>query len=155
MLFLCEMLEVSTEEESLINSEDDAVEIFSVASTFTRRNLQRPEGYFELALPGYSLDEFKSHFRMTRSTMEGLCRVVQATGRVPQRHSFGRAPIPLHKQVLAFVWFISNSEVFRSVSDRFNVTLSSLNRIIDRISGACVDLRQEYIKWPNSKLLQS
>ena len=81
MLFLCEMLEFSVEEESLINSEDDAVQIFSVASTFMRRNLQRTEGYFEHAVPEYSLDEFKSHFRMTRSSMEGLCRVIQATGR--------------------------------------------------------------------------
>jgi len=82
------MLEVSIQEESLINS-DDAVDIFSAASTFMRRNLQRTEGYFEHALPGYSLNEFKVHFRLTRGTMEGLCRVVQATGRVPQRHSFG------------------------------------------------------------------
>jgi len=62
MLFLCEMLEVSIEEESFINSEDDAVDIFSAASTFTRWNLQQTEGYFEHALPGYSLDEFQSHF---------------------------------------------------------------------------------------------
>ena len=108
MLFLFEMLEVSVEEEIVINSEDDEVDIFAAASTFMRRNLQRTEGYFEHTLPGYSLDEFKSHFRMTRATMEVLCRVVQATGRVPQRHSFGRPPIPLHKQVLAFLWFISN-----------------------------------------------
>jgi len=40
ILFLCEMLEVSTEEESLINSEDDAVDIFSAASTFMKQNLQ-------------------------------------------------------------------------------------------------------------------
>jgi len=66
MLFLCEILEVSIEEESLINSEDDAVDIYSATSTFMRLNLQRTEGYFEHALPGYSLDEFKSHFRMTR-----------------------------------------------------------------------------------------
>jgi len=66
MLFLCEMWEVSIEEESLINSEDDAVDIFSATSTFMRRNLQRTEGYFEHVLPGYSLDGFKSHFRMTR-----------------------------------------------------------------------------------------
>ena len=78
----------------MINSEDDAVDIFPAASTFMRRNLQRTEGYFEHALPGYSLDEFKSHFRITRGTMEGLCRVAQATGRVPQQNSFGRPPIP-------------------------------------------------------------
>ena len=40
MLFLCEMSEVSIEEESLINSEDDTVDIFSAASKFMRRNLQ-------------------------------------------------------------------------------------------------------------------
>lgn len=38
MLFLCEMLEIFIEEESLINSEDVAVDIFSAASTFMRRN---------------------------------------------------------------------------------------------------------------------
>jgi len=69
MLFLCGMFQVSTEGESLINSEDDAVDIFSVASTFMRWNLQQTEGYFEQALPGYSLDEFKSHFQMTRGNV--------------------------------------------------------------------------------------
>ena len=34
--------------------------------------------------------------------------------------------IPVQCQVLALVWFMANSEVMRSVSDRFNVTLSSL-----------------------------
>ena len=63
-MFFCEMFEVSIEEDSLINSEDD---ICSAPSTFMTRNLQRTEGYFEHALPGYSLDEFKSHFRMTRA----------------------------------------------------------------------------------------
>ena len=31
-----------------------------------------------------TIDEFKSHFRMTRGTFEALCREVQATGRVPK-----------------------------------------------------------------------
>ena len=92
------------------------------------------------------------NFRMTLAILEALCREVQAIGRVPQRHSYGRPPIPLEKQVLAFVWFIANLEVMRSVCDRFDVTLSSLNRIIRRVSGSCVNLRNEYIKWPNSTL---
>ena len=37
---LCEMLEVSIEQSSLINSEDDAVDIFLVASMFMRQNLK-------------------------------------------------------------------------------------------------------------------
>ena len=50
-------------------------------------------------------------------TFEAMCREVQATGRVPQQHAFGRPPIPLDKQVLAFVWFIANSEVIRSIAE--------------------------------------
>ena len=41
--------------------------------------------------------------------------------------------IPVQCQVLALVWLMANSEVMRSVSDRFNVTLSSLFRIIQRV----------------------
>ena len=57
------------------------------------------------------IDELKSHFRIIRGTFEALCQEVQATGRVPQQHAFGRPPFPLDKQVLAFVWFMANSEV--------------------------------------------
>ena len=59
---------------------------------------------------------------MTRGTFEALGREVQATGRVPQQHAFGRPPVPLDKQVLAFAWFIANSKAIRSVSDRFDVS---------------------------------
>ena len=40
ILFLRAMLEVSIEEESLINPEDNAVDIFSAASTFMKQNFQ-------------------------------------------------------------------------------------------------------------------
>ena len=49
---LCEMLEVSIEQSSLINSEDDAVDIFLVASMFMRQNLKWTEGYFEHGMQG-------------------------------------------------------------------------------------------------------
>ena len=50
-------------------------------------------------------------------TFEAMCREVQATGRVPQQHAFGRPPIPLDKQVLAFVKYIANSEMIRSIAE--------------------------------------
>ena len=65
---------------------------------------------------------------------------------------FMGAPIPLQQQVLALVWSISNSEVIRAVSDRFDVTMSSMDKIIRRVSRACMDMRQEYIKWPTRTL---
>ena len=53
-------------------------------------------------------------------TLNILCREVTATGIIPQGNRFGRPPIPVQCQVLAFVWFMSNSEVMRSVLDRFD-----------------------------------
>ena len=87
---------------------------------------------------------------------ESNCKACQtetgATARVPEGNAFGRAPIPLQQQVLALVWSISNSEVIRAVSDRFDVTMSSMDKIIRRVSRACMDMRQEYIKWPTRTL---
>ena len=146
---LNEIVELSAvEEEDLFISEDgDQALTLAAVSTYMRRDLNRSEGFSENIVPRYSIDEFTSHFR-TGATLEALCREVQATGRVPQCHSYRRPPIPLEKQVLAFVWFIAKSEVVRSVYDTFDETLSRLNRTILRVSGACVNLRNEYIRWP-------
>ena len=38
-----------------------------------------------------------------------------ATGAIPKGNRFGRKPIQLQKQSLAFIWYISNMEVIRSV----------------------------------------
>ena len=86
---------------------------------------------------GHSLF-FGYPLRMTRGTLGKLCREVSATGSIPQGNRFGRPAIPVQSQVLAFVWFMANSEVMRSVSDRFNVTLSSLFRIIQRVKSLCI-----------------
>ena len=50
-------------------------------------------GFFEVVIPSYSLDVVKSHFRMTRGTLEKLCREVAATGCIPQGICFGGPPI--------------------------------------------------------------
>ena len=108
----------AVEEEDLFISEDgDQALTLAAVSTYMRRDLNRSEGFSENIVPRYSIDEFTSHFR-TGATLEALCREVQATGRVPQCHSYRRPPIPLEKQVLAFVWFIAKSEVVRSVQCR-------------------------------------
>ena len=83
------------EEEMLIDS-DDKEEICVIAATsfFTRRNLNRNYGFCDVIVPTYSIDEFKSHLRMTRGTLDILCREVAATGIIPQGSRFGRPPIP-------------------------------------------------------------
>lgn len=44
---------------------------------------------------------------------------------------------------------MANTETFRQISDRFNVSLSSAHRCLVRVVNFIVSLREQYIKWPN------
>ena len=73
LLLLNEMVDFSLEEESLVNSDDDGIPILAAVATHMRCNLYRNKGFYENILPAYTIDEFKSHFKITRGTFEALC----------------------------------------------------------------------------------
>ena len=88
--------------------------------------------------------------RMTRGTLGKLCRDVAAAGSIPQGNHFRRPAIPVQSHVPAFVLFMANSEVFWSVLDRFNVTLSSLFRKSERVGKstfAPTEISGFFSKW--------
>ena len=111
------------------------------------------KGYFEVTVSAYAPSEFRSHFRMTRGTSEFLCREIINTGRIPTGNSRGRQPIPPVKQVLVLLWSMANQEPARLVADRFDITMSSVDRVLQRGTRALADLSAEYIKWPNAQVL--
>ena len=149
LLAILDELDVS----DLLDDEDD-VFILSVASTYMRRSLNRIEGYFEVTIPSYFGDEFKNHFRLTRNTCELLTREILASGVINVGNAFGRASIPPEKQVLVYLWMMANgSETTRQVADRFNITMSSCGRVLQRVNSAVLSMRQRYIKWPNGKTI--
>ena len=130
---------------------DDSTLLLTGIIPFMRHNLNRVEGFFTHTLPSYSMDEFKGHFRMTKGTCEALVREIVATGNIPVGNRFGRKSIDPKKQVMIYLWCMTNQEVTRLVADRFNVTLSSVTRILERVTKAFLRLRSQYIKWPASK----
>lgn len=96
------------------------------------RDLNGIKGYFEVTVSAYAPSEFRSHFRMTRGTSEFLCREIINTGRIPTGNSRGRQPIPPVKQVLVLLWSMANQEPARLVADRFDITMSSVDRVLQR-----------------------
>lgn len=50
------------------------------------------------------------------------------------------------------MWFIGHQTAsFRDVADRFNITLSSLHRIVRRMVYFFSSMSPEIIKWPNDE----
>ena len=83
ILLALELLDDYEVEISEVLDEDDDITLFSVGSSYMRRNLNRVRDYFEGTIPLYFPDEFKGHFRMTRETCELFTRAVMPTGRIP------------------------------------------------------------------------
>ena len=148
ILLALELLDDYEVEISEVLDEDDDITLFSVGSSYMRRNLNRVRDYFEGTIPLYFPDEFKGHFRMTRETCELFTRAVMPTGRIPLGNGSGRAAIPPPKQVLAFLWCMANQEPARAVEDRFDITLSSVDRVLKTLRVAYMHFRTTYESLP-------
>ena len=138
------------EEEALLGEsrEEDDFIFISTTSSFSRRTLARISEFFEETVPLYHGDVFRSHFRMTLSTFETLCQLLAPSEHIPKGNAFGRRPIDPQKQIAVAVWALANQESCRQISDRFNITMSSVSRCIRRVANALVDLRGDLIQWP-------
>lgn len=91
----------STRTLFLLVSQND----FVTTRLFLRRDsVPRIRRYAESVVPRYSLSDFKSHFRLERSSFELVCGVI---GRHFKRHK-GSIPVPVEKQLLIFLWFMGN-----------------------------------------------
>jgi len=75
------------------------------------------------------------------------------TGMIPLGNGSGRATIPPSKQVLAFLWSMADQEPARAVADRFDITMSSVDRVLKRVSQAAIHLSGQFIRWPNGEFL--
>ena len=109
----------------------------------------RIENYFERIKPLYNVSDFLSHFRMSRTTVNCLERLLATCPGLPHgQRNGGRSTIDLQKQVLITIWVLRNPECLLSVADRFNVTKSSFLRVYRRICWAIANnLSGQHMKY--------
>lgn len=78
----------------------------------------------------------------------GIVVYIVSTGHIPQEQMRGREIIEPSKQIMISIWMLANMEGYRQISDRFNVTYSSVYRCFMRTCRALQCLSAEKIKWP-------
>ena len=115
----------------------------------TRKRERRPDSELciETVVPLYSNRVFHSHFRVTKSSVEKLREYVLRSDIYLPRQTGGIPPIDLTKQILVYLWFAASKEPFRSIADRFNITESSVHRVVGRVTDA-LNEQLDNIKWP-------
>lgn len=98
---------------------------------------------------------FRQHFRLSRSTAQKLVKLLGNCPEIPVPRERGRPTIDLEKQLLITLWYLGNPGCIRSVSDRFDVTCSTVLRVPTRICEAVVNnITPHFIQWPTRERLQ-
>ncbi|XP_071577213.1 putative nuclease HARBI1 isoform X1 [Temnothorax nylanderi] len=100
--------------------------------------------FFENIVSTYSLTDFKSHFRLEKTTYE---RLVQTLGGRLHRDR-GAEKMSPDKQIAITLWVLGNQEVYRSVADRFGVCKDTVWNSVFEVAMLLIEDVHTYIKWP-------
>ncbi|XP_024080811.1 putative nuclease HARBI1 [Cimex lectularius] len=104
---------------------------------------------YERTILTCSEDEFLKHFRVSRRIAQNLARRYESSGFYKSGSGqFGNIS-PL-RQVLVFLWFAGHqTSSFRAIADKFCISISSLHRIVRKVTLFLSSLSPEIIKWPS------
>ncbi|KAF2892073.1 hypothetical protein ILUMI_14100 [Ignelater luminosus] len=89
--------------------------------------------FFEETVPQYR-EEFLEHFRIDRHSVETLAGQFE-NSEYYKHHSGQYGKLNAFQHILIFLWFVGHQTAsFRDVADRFSITISSLFRVIRRVT---------------------
>ena len=114
------------------------------------RRKPKNEDYME-TITRYNDEEFRGHFRIIREVANNLIERFQNSEYYHhQSGEYGK--IEPSKFVFVFLWFAGHqTSSFRDVSDRFDIALSTLFKIIRRMTYLLSNLSDQIIKWPSEE----
>ena len=111
---LAVLFEEESEEEE--NDLDDEFVVVAASVAVFRRKRVCTEDYFRTTVPRLVVEDFRSHFRLSRGTVE---LIVEQLGTLPGFVQAGDCPgrerVPVEKQLLVAIWLLGNQ--MRNIPD--------------------------------------
>ncbi|KAJ4427072.1 hypothetical protein ANN_26871 [Periplaneta americana] len=90
------------------------------------------------------------HFRVSRQVAEGMAEKFSRSEYF-HHQAGGNGKLGPLQFVLIFLWFVGHqTSSFRDVADRFNVTISTLFRVVRRMMYFVSNLSEQIIMWPTA-----
>ncbi|KAK4882104.1 hypothetical protein RN001_005423 [Aquatica leii] len=133
----------------LLDSSDDD-DIIMISNRKSKKKRKCIKNYVQNTALQYTPDEFKSHFRITRETFAHLLEVLGQT-LYRRADTSGRHKECPEKQLLVVLAFLCNQEVYRNISEKFDISKSTAHVYLHRICNEVVKLSNNYIKWPSTR----
>ncbi|XP_071640855.1 putative nuclease HARBI1 [Temnothorax longispinosus] len=97
--------------------------------------------------------DFKSHFRIARTTAYKIVEIYEHSGFYPLDRSHGGSePTTTELDILSFLWFAGNKVCLRDVSQRFGVCPATTFRQNDRVLNFLIDMALKIIKFGDNEV---
>ncbi|XP_036329461.1 uncharacterized protein LOC118741569 [Rhagoletis pomonella] len=157
---VAELVDSSSESDDEIyqllagNSDSEDAAVIEQILKVTRRTPRNCiKNYFECVVPTYTDKEFVTHFRITRELFNNLA--MKYEGSNVYRNLRSNKRFSADKSLALFLWFAGHEACsFRDLADRFDLTISSVSRTIERLTVFISRMSPECIKWPSTQRKQ-
>ena len=107
---------------------------------------EKSRDFFRFVVSSWSEDDFKSNFRMSRSTFQYLCSKLAPR---LQKKNLIREPISVELRVAVTLWRLGTNTEYRSIGHLFGVGLATVCIAVHEVCKAIVDvLLPQYIRFP-------
>lgn len=126
------------------SSDDDLEEFLDLIE------VPKTQNYFEEIVPQFTDRQYFEHFRISRYMTQQLANQFELSEYF--NYQEGNAEkISSLKFMCVFLWYAGNeASSFRDVADRFNISKSSLHKVISRVTYFLSNLSPQIIKWPTA-----
>ena len=123
-----------------------------------RRQRHRQHNYIIDIVGSFRLDEFKTFFRISRTSFQysyelicALCQERSIRGILCREGSGGSPQKPLQDRLLVMLWYLSSQDRYSSVADRFGICESTANTAIRNLMLFTKEyLVERLITWPSN-----
>ncbi|CAI6353819.1 unnamed protein product [Macrosiphum euphorbiae] len=99
----------------------------------------------------YNGVKFRSHFRLSRSSVEILSSKI--INRYEGNYILGQKRISFYRALLMTLWYLSNNETFRQLGDRFDVACGNACRTVHYLIDIICTVCDDFIIWPKGSNL--
>ena len=110
----------------------DDVLFFGISSLnnkhYRRRSQPKVSDFVEVTLQQYNSEDFRRDFRLNRSTFSKLLNLLSPKIAYEER-AIGRPPLSAEKQLLLYIWYMSNQDSMREISRLFGVSTSTCHKV--------------------------
>ncbi|XP_018792781.1 PREDICTED: uncharacterized protein LOC108971279 [Bactrocera latifrons] len=134
---------------------DLAAESSSSSEDSEQEQIEHPKcSNFVDTIGHFKEEDFKSHFRLSSTTLDYLIGRYEESERTLFATKFGKAKIPAKKMMCMHVWYLCNTITYRQRAVLFGVTKSTACAIVRRVVAWVILIIHEFVKWPTGDALE-